>query len=125
YPCCLPALGEFGEMVPHEGSARQPNRDPAPSRNRRQRKGGARAETAVTPAGFGATAGCRLFFWGCPRRMRVALQEDSPSGLWRTLGKRVGFTPSGVRIPHPPPDRRARTARCGPFVVHRSPAEQA
>src|SRR5690606_40260351 len=21
YPCCLPALGEFGEMVPHEGSA--------------------------------------------------------------------------------------------------------
>src|SRR3954466_13986078 len=28
--------------------------------------------------------------------------EDSPSGLWRTLGKRVGFTPSGVRIPYPP-----------------------
>src|ERR1700754_2252625 len=28
--------------------------------------------------------------------------EDSPSGLWRTLGKRVGFTPSRVRIPHPP-----------------------
>jgi hypothetical protein len=21
YPCCLPALGEFGEMMPHEGSA--------------------------------------------------------------------------------------------------------
>ena len=29
--------------------------------------------------------------------------EDSPSGLWRTLGKRVGCKPSGVRIPHPPP----------------------
>ena len=28
--------------------------------------------------------------------------EDSPSGLWRTLGKRVGCKPSGVRIPHPP-----------------------
>ncbi len=29
--------------------------------------------------------------------------EDSPSGLWRTPGTRVGFTPSGVQIPHPPP----------------------
>ena len=29
--------------------------------------------------------------------------EDSPSGLWRSLGKRVGLTPSGVRIPYPPP----------------------
>lgn len=28
--------------------------------------------------------------------------EDSPRGLWRTLGKRVGFTPSRVRISHPP-----------------------
>ena len=28
--------------------------------------------------------------------------EDSHSGLVRTLGKRVGFTPSRVRIPHPP-----------------------
>ena len=28
--------------------------------------------------------------------------EDSPSGLWRSLGKRVGVTPSGVRIPYPP-----------------------
>ena len=28
--------------------------------------------------------------------------EDSPSGLWRTLGKRVGLTPSRVQIPHPP-----------------------
>ena len=30
-------------------------------------------------------------------------QENSPSGLWRTLGKRVGCKPSGVRIPHSPP----------------------
>jgi hypothetical protein len=31
--------------------------------------------------------------------------EDSPSGLWRSLGKRVGLTPSGVRIPYPPPEQ--------------------
>jgi hypothetical protein len=29
--------------------------------------------------------------------------EDSPSGLGRTLGKRVGGNPSRVRISHPPP----------------------
>ena len=28
--------------------------------------------------------------------------EDSPSGLWRQLGKLVGCKPSGVRIPHSP-----------------------
>ena len=28
--------------------------------------------------------------------------EDSPSGLWRTLGKRVGVTASRVRISYPP-----------------------
>ena len=37
---------------------------------------------------------------------RVGRLEDSPSGLWRTLGKRVGCKPSGVRIPHPPPPPR-------------------
>ena len=36
------------------------------------------------------------------------MPEDSPSGLWRTLGKRVGCKPSGVRIPHPPPHRGPR-----------------
>ena len=30
--------------------------------------------------------------------------EGSPSGLWRTLGKRVGRKPSRVRIPLPPPN---------------------
>jgi hypothetical protein len=30
--------------------------------------------------------------------------EDSPSGLWRTIGNRVGAdNPSRVQIPHPPP----------------------
>src|SRR6201997_5343561 len=30
--------------------------------------------------------------------------EDSPSGLGRTLGKRVGGNASRVRISHPPPE---------------------
>ena len=34
---------------------------------------------------------------------RIGVLENSPSGLWRTLGKRVGCKPSGVRIPHSPP----------------------
>ncbi len=34
--------------------------------------------------------------------------EDSPSGLWRSLGKRVGSNPSGVQIPYPPPCRESR-----------------
>src|SRR5689334_13070829 len=45
-----------------------------------------------------------------PRTGRLSSDtEDSPRGLWRTLGKRVGFTPSRVRIPHPPPASRGRT----------------
>ena len=39
--------------------------------------------------------------------------EDSPSGLWRTLGKRVGCKPSGVRIPHPPPQFPLRRRLAG------------
>ena len=34
---------------------------------------------------------------------RTTGQENSPSGLWRQLGKLVGCKPSGVRIPHSPP----------------------
>ena len=34
--------------------------------------------------------------------------EDSPSGLWRTLGKRVGVTASRVRISYPPPGLELR-----------------
>jgi hypothetical protein len=33
---------------------------------------------------------------------RCRTLEDSPSGLWRQLGKLVGCKPSGVRIPHSP-----------------------
>ena len=34
--------------------------------------------------------------------------EDSPSGLWRTLGKRVGVTASRVRISYSPPGLEPR-----------------
>ncbi len=43
--------------------------------------------------------------------------EGSPSGLWRTLGKRVGCKPSRVRIPLPPPGRVARSKRPGDFLL--------
>ena len=46
--------------------------------------------------------------------------EDSPSGLWRTLGKRVGCKPSGVRIPHPPPPNPGTASGSGVFVACRA-----
>ena len=39
--------------------------------------------------------------------------EDSPRGLWRSLGKRVGFTPSGVQIPYPPRRQQGGVHRFG------------
>ena len=45
--------------------------------------------------------------------------EGSPSGLWRTLGKRVGCKPSRVRIPLPPPGRVARSKRPGDFLLQK------
>ena len=42
--------------------------------------------------------------------------EDSPSGLGRTLGKRVGGNPSRVRISHPPPRWTAATSACLPSI---------
>ena len=39
--------------------------------------------------------------------------EDSPSGLGRTIGNRVGLTPSGVQIPYPPPIREDRALSPG------------
>ena len=53
--------------------------------------------------GMGGPIYSFLVAHGCRRVERL---EDSPSGLWRTLGKRVGCKPSGVRIPHPPPPPR-------------------
>ena len=37
-----------------------------------------------------------------PCKRVISSREDSPSGLWRSLGKRVGCKPSGVQIPYPP-----------------------
>ena len=59
----------------------------------------------------------------------LSFAEDSPSGLWRSLGKRVGLTPSGVRIPYPPPRGNAgdfdvrglrRFLRSGPVSMRKS-----
>ncbi len=122
YPCCLPALGEFSGVTPHEGSRpslTQPvdgatgpapmtsaapqctlARDYSHLRTRvislhERHSRGLRNDlgcVGTTVAGIGT----RLLRY--PRRA-----EDSHSGLVRTLGKRVGVTPSRVRISHPPP----------------------
>src|SRR5439155_17555218 len=42
------------------------------------------------------------FTYPCPLACPLRL-EDSPRGLGRTLGKRVGGNPSRVRISYPPP----------------------
>src|SRR3954451_20444087 len=48
--------------------------------------------------------------------------EDWPSGLRRTIGNRVGVTPSRVRIPYPPPaDHDAGSTTGGPGVRVRGP----
>lgn len=47
-----------------------------------------------------------VFYSSCPVARICGFpkaMEDSPSGLWRTLGKRVGVTASRVRISYPPP----------------------
>lgn len=46
--------------------------------------------------------------------------EDSPRGLGRTLGKRVGGNPSRVRISYPPPAQRAGPRKwSGPLAYTR------
>lgn len=50
--------------------------------------------------------------------------EDSPSGLWRTLGKRVGCKPSGVRIPYPPPKCLQTKTRDARALLHSYPLLQ-
>ena len=44
----------------------------------------------------------RANFQAANNAARIMALENSPSGLWRTLGKRVGCKPSGVRIPYSP-----------------------
>lgn len=85
YPCCLPTLGEFGKVPPRGGPGGEssaPLRIPKPKRivaHREPQLAESRASALRSSA------------------------EDSPRGLWRSLGKRVGLTPSRVRIPYPPP----------------------
>ena len=70
YPCCLPALGELGKMSPRGGLSQSLGEGPAPAQG---------------DPGQGDFTGPV----GRPVRSRT---EDSPSGLWRSLGKRVGLT---------------------------------
>src|SRR4051794_828194 len=69
---------------------------------------------------------------GCAGTMPTL--EDSPSGLWRSLGKRVGGNPSGVRISHPPQTgahrrssshQRAHTRSAAPMSGPSSPSRAA
>ncbi|MDQ1294380.1 MAG: putative polymerase subunit gamma and tau [Actinomycetota bacterium] len=84
YPCCLPALGEFSGMTPRgEPGITLPV--PRGSAHRRPPEGDGGASTGIGSIDSPV--------------------EDSPSGLGRTIGNRVGLTPSGVQIPYPPPVR--------------------
>ena len=91
YPCCLPALGEFSQIAPREG---------LPHSSTRSARGPGTSSRALLNVLYCLPA------------------EDSPSGLGRTLGKRVGGNPSRVRISYPPPvPHRARRRRAPPFAV--------
>ena len=69
-----------------------------------QARSDSRSSEAGRTAGEIEAGDCRIPRHRLPWISAIfAPQEDSPSGLWRTLGKRVGCKPSGVRIPHPPP----------------------
>src|SRR5580704_4505988 len=60
------------------------------------------------------------------RWIRVSFPaEDSPSGLGRTLGKRVGGNPSRVRISYPPPSWPDSIARHVVRLLTCSPAAAA
>ena len=74
YPCCLPALGELGKMPPHGGLA------PSVGEPRDGHQDGTTIGTGT--GGFHAAVD----------RPVLSSAEDSPSGLWRSLGKRVGLT---------------------------------
>src|SRR6476620_11040325 len=91
YPCCLPALGELGKMPPHGGLAPSVG-EPLDGHQDGTHAGG---------------------FHGSANRPVLSSAEDSPSGLWRSLGKRVGLI--ALRGSNPlssaTPERRRTT--CG------------
>ena len=57
-------------------------------------------------------------FRGAAPPLVASPAEDSHSGLVRTIGNRVGIKPSGVQIPHPPPNELAPRQR-GVFIWRR------
>ena len=100
-------------MTPHEGpSERLP--DPVPGCEPSRPSSRDRSHHLGLAPGMGVPIYSFLVARGCRRVERL---EDSPSGLWRTLGKRVGCKPSGVRIPHPPPPDPGTTSGSGVFVA--------
>ena len=151
YPCCIPALGEFGEVPPHGGpiptldqvhrriAAPWDGRGDATSRRSRPPPGGRIDRTARrirSDAGRGPAPPGRQ---RCPgagfeqaRQAPVPCTvEDSHSGLVRTIGNRVGDeTPRGfksriLRHAMKGPDRRRHGAlrRSGSLALphHGSP----
>lgn len=58
YPCCLPALGEFGTMTPHEGSAPSlAERGREPETGRPQGRDGPADDDGPAPCGAGPSGG--------------------------------------------------------------------
>ena len=90
YPCCLPALGEFGMMPPHGGLRTSVGERFPPHQSN--------GEAWVVPHDapwrvLRHTTRPRPDDFHRARRSPVpSSAEDSPSGLWRSLGKRVGLT---------------------------------
>src|SRR6478736_7239454 len=93
-PCCLPALGELGEVPPHGGLARSLGEPPG--------------RTKMRPPSR---------FHGTTRRPVTSSAEVSPSGLWRSLGKRVGLIALGGSNPPTSATRTASHIRAAPFGV--------
>jgi hypothetical protein len=93
YPCCLPALGGFSGITPHEGSAKK--NSPC---------------ATVRPTAHARPPRPRIGWRSTLARPVSLPTEDSPSGLGRTLGKRVGGNPSRVQISYPPLTGQAPTS---------------
>ncbi len=145
-PCCLPALGGFNEMTPHEGSSPTVQGwagRPSHSRRRTTRckqpaepSAGATARgrplTGTTcpagpsrPRGRRTSPGGRDDGTGRPAAPVSSCAEDSHSGLVRTIGNRVGLTtlrgsnPLSSAATRGPDDVRA------PQRIHRADPAQA
>ncbi len=102
YPCCLPALGRFAGWAPHGGSTAESTGGlgcPPSGALRRTTRTGTHHSTHSADSVRRSLEGRQ----GRSARAVSSPAEDSPSGLGRTIGNRVGRDPSGVQIPYPPP----------------------